>query len=757
MSTTFSKSPYAHATYSGADMLVTLNIKNTSQHKNVTQVLGELQTLSYSTHMERSGVRKLGNVNVSDFTNGPRTVAGSLVFAVFDRHVMRSIIQKMGIDQETLPDELPPFDITITYANEYGSNSVLRIYGVRLVNEGQVCSVNDVYMENTYQYVATNIETLNTTALENSQNSDSDSSASTENIQGSSNLDNLLDLTTPNNTEEVLSKLIVQQVDFQTYFDATLKTETLILIVEDGIEKEKRYLVEPNNWPIHLILNPGNYKASLKNKSDDLYYTAPFTVAASKPMPPLITKVTSTSVVGKVQQDALSISISNHNDYYNTLDLSNIKSFSFLNLIPGTVYYIQVTSKLGVTSDTIEQKTLENAKGIFDEFKFFIDTNNLTDKDLEEMIRLSKQSQNALNDLGFLEACYNFYIQNKKKTVDTETFMHLISYFDLVYKQKKYHFNFVNKWLNQIEPYSSDCHYRAYNENGVTSNAKQMTGLIKHQQLYNTILEKLTTYKPSSEYQNKLQKEYLLKVETYNKLRQMFNVRYSALPINQEYGFYDEMLYSEGAYIDCTNNRLKACLELSNYSKDNTYFVFKEDIHLDVSFKVKTCDEALNLSSLSFFDPNSNYVVYLESNNISISKSILIENGVCRYAYDTLFSLSPKYKMQDIVQEICMQNNNAFETFCYGIYILVNRKKLSAYYISMFDEWLFSSAKIAPVSYYRQNNMLTFKQEVTMLYFNKYGEFLKIIKGNSFSMPVSGYLIWLTPLHQMQAINFENI
>lgn len=64
--------------------------------------------------------------------------------------------------QAFLVDELPPFDVVISLANEYGLRSKLVIYGVRLLNEGQVMSVNDVFTENTYQFMATDIEYMNT-------------------------------------------------------------------------------------------------------------------------------------------------------------------------------------------------------------------------------------------------------------------------------------------------------------------------------------------------------------------------------------------------------------------------------------------------------------------------------------------------------------------------------------------------------------------------------------------------------------------
>lgn len=148
-----------YLSFSGSDLVATCFIRGLNLNP---YVLGELSTLSYSTHMDRKPVRALGNINVKDYTNGPRTIAGTLVFAQFDKHfannIMEDIKEQSGTKHEIMADEIPPFDITITAANEYGAQAVMAIYGVRLVNEGLVMSVNDVFTENTYQYVAADLE-----------------------------------------------------------------------------------------------------------------------------------------------------------------------------------------------------------------------------------------------------------------------------------------------------------------------------------------------------------------------------------------------------------------------------------------------------------------------------------------------------------------------------------------------------------------------------------------------------------------------
>lgn len=194
--------------FSGCDMVATFVVpKNSSGTKTVNYCVGELQTLSYSIHMDRSPVRSIGNINAIDYVTGPRTIAGSLVFAVFDKHFAHSIMQEIrnGVDESRafLIDEIPPFNIVVSLANEYGTKSKMVIYGVRLVNEGQVMSINDIYTENTYQYVATDLEYL---SGEDDNTSNESSNSNTVTVNGAnnankySNTDKSVSVTTNNNS-----------------------------------------------------------------------------------------------------------------------------------------------------------------------------------------------------------------------------------------------------------------------------------------------------------------------------------------------------------------------------------------------------------------------------------------------------------------------------------------------------------------------------------------------------------------------------
>lgn len=149
-------------TYSMCDIVCSIDIGSIGG-EHVYTTLGKLQTLSYSIYQQKQPVRVLGNMNAKDYVYGQRTIAGSLVFAVFNRHwlvdVYDELVDKgMMKNWHYVADELPPFDITISFANEYGYDSKMALYGVRLMTEGQVMSINDIYIENTYQFVATDIE-----------------------------------------------------------------------------------------------------------------------------------------------------------------------------------------------------------------------------------------------------------------------------------------------------------------------------------------------------------------------------------------------------------------------------------------------------------------------------------------------------------------------------------------------------------------------------------------------------------------------
>lgn len=141
---------------------------------SATVKLATLQTLSVQTHREKFEVRACGRSTPKGITRGPRTVAGSMIFTTFNEHALSELIRHMGnkesIHKEPeirslLPDQLPPLDLTIVFANEYGSLSQQTIYGVDFVNDGSVMSVEDLIVENTVNFMARDADVMTSAGM----------------------------------------------------------------------------------------------------------------------------------------------------------------------------------------------------------------------------------------------------------------------------------------------------------------------------------------------------------------------------------------------------------------------------------------------------------------------------------------------------------------------------------------------------------------------------------------------------------------
>ena len=152
--------------FSGCDVVVSAQMAPINGSTNMKcHVLGSLQTISYSTHQDRAPVRAIGNINAIDYVQGQRTVAGTMVFAMFHEHWMTPLLEELSehvSNNDIWSDELPALNLTISMANEYGYKSNMVIYGVKFIEDGGVMSINDLYTENTLQYVATGIQPLKT-------------------------------------------------------------------------------------------------------------------------------------------------------------------------------------------------------------------------------------------------------------------------------------------------------------------------------------------------------------------------------------------------------------------------------------------------------------------------------------------------------------------------------------------------------------------------------------------------------------------
>lgn len=143
------------------------------QGSPTTKTLAETQSFSWSIYREKDPVRTLGSVYPRAFTRGPRTVSGTIVFTVFYEHVLHEVMKlnlryhstgTSDVDnyQQTtmLPDQIPPLDLTLIFANEYGAISTMGLYGVEFFQEGGTFSIEDIYSESTISYVARDIDPM---------------------------------------------------------------------------------------------------------------------------------------------------------------------------------------------------------------------------------------------------------------------------------------------------------------------------------------------------------------------------------------------------------------------------------------------------------------------------------------------------------------------------------------------------------------------------------------------------------------------
>lgn len=173
-----------YTSFSGSDIVATFD--------NI--VIGELQAITYSVTREKAPIYTMGNPNPRSFSRGKRGIAGSLVFSVFDRDALAELKKQKNVtmpymnrsrvpinewdtamtspdltanpdivdnfyapEEVLYADEIPPFDVTINFRNEYGQSAVMRLYGVELLNEGMGMSVDDITTEKAVTFVAREI------------------------------------------------------------------------------------------------------------------------------------------------------------------------------------------------------------------------------------------------------------------------------------------------------------------------------------------------------------------------------------------------------------------------------------------------------------------------------------------------------------------------------------------------------------------------------------------------------------------------
>jgi hypothetical protein len=181
-----------YTSFSGADITAVAG----------TQVFATLQAISYSVTREKGPVYTMGSADPRAFARGKRAIAGTLVFVTIDKSALYGHFQDMGgdsnkfygnktdirydklsstdqnwidgsspfnvtdpmlpasgagsekVEQEiNYSDQILPFDINLSAANEYGQVMKRSFIGVEVLNEGGGVSIDDLVIEEQYTWI----------------------------------------------------------------------------------------------------------------------------------------------------------------------------------------------------------------------------------------------------------------------------------------------------------------------------------------------------------------------------------------------------------------------------------------------------------------------------------------------------------------------------------------------------------------------------------------------------------------------------
>lgn len=145
-----------YKTFSGTDSLAFMLLP---ESKPI--LLGSLTTISYSMYRDKKPVALVGKVNVSGYTRGMRVIAGSMVFTLINQHLTKDLVEQvpyLNTHGKMKADELPLFDIMIISSNEYGFATRMMIYGIDITDDAQVLTIQDLFTENTFNFVARDLD-----------------------------------------------------------------------------------------------------------------------------------------------------------------------------------------------------------------------------------------------------------------------------------------------------------------------------------------------------------------------------------------------------------------------------------------------------------------------------------------------------------------------------------------------------------------------------------------------------------------------
>jgi hypothetical protein len=166
-------------------------------------ILGSLQAISYAVTREKGPIYTMGSSNPRSWARNKRAISGTLIFIMFDKSSLlyhmraqetasqfyaKRLDKRLDdslfsdsdafgtvgnvvsvdnaipnfnegpsgltkLDKAWYADQIPPFDVNISAANEFGAVSKKTFIGVELMNEGGGVSIDDLVIEEQFTYV----------------------------------------------------------------------------------------------------------------------------------------------------------------------------------------------------------------------------------------------------------------------------------------------------------------------------------------------------------------------------------------------------------------------------------------------------------------------------------------------------------------------------------------------------------------------------------------------------------------------------
>lgn len=157
-----------YRSFSGTDALVFAILPQTEP-----VLIGSISTLSYSMYRDKKPVPVIGKINMGGYTRGVRLYAGTMIFTLINQHWINELkdaipwIDNVGVQKI---DELPLMDLMVVCANEYGAAMQMMLYGVEVTEEGQVISIENLFTENTFSFVARDLSNFSNNILDGKGN-----------------------------------------------------------------------------------------------------------------------------------------------------------------------------------------------------------------------------------------------------------------------------------------------------------------------------------------------------------------------------------------------------------------------------------------------------------------------------------------------------------------------------------------------------------------------------------------------------------